>query len=102
LIAVGFFLAKHPLLFKALFVHLVGDSEIVVVILVKRIVIIPRIPQPWIVVSPPREREIAAASETETIISEKPGTSISAKAVLPEAMLRKSGSAAKRCAPAEP
>jgi len=71
LVAVGFFLAQHALLFEALLVHLVRDSEILVVVVVVGRVVVPPIPEPGIVAPTPPGITPAPAGEAETITGAK-------------------------------
>ena len=72
LVAILLFLAPHLLLFQTLPVHLIRHREIIVIVLVERVIIVPPIPEPGIVVAvaPPRKSEPSKASLAEAIVVE--------------------------------
>jgi len=75
LIAIGLFLTPHALLLETLLVHFVGPGNIVVIVLIERIVIVPPVPQPriivdrappWISVPSPTPKTVAGIAKAES------------------------------------
>ena len=84
LIAVGFLLAHHALLLQTLLVHLVGDGEILVVVVIVRRVVIPPVPQPGIIAPAPPRKTPVPAGEAEAVVGAEDETeTVAVSAVAP-------------------
>src|SRR5579859_3103900 len=86
LIAIRLFFVQHALLLQALLVHLVGNGEILVIIVVVRGIVVPPIPKPGIVApSPPWIAPTPAASPTITVVAQdEAGSAVPETIPIPE------------------